>query len=169
MRAFLVAATLAFSGLAYPQSDIALSYTGSKFPTFKLKTLDGKTISSQKLKGKVYIADFWATWCGPCRRTIPILIEIKKKYKGKAFEVVGMDLSERMPKEGIQKFVSAMGMNYPVALQAESVARQIYAARLPTLYVVDKKGVVRFGESGMMYDPDGSKLSKLVGQLIAER
>ena len=67
-------------------------------------------------KGKAYLVEFWATWCGPCRVSIPHLNEIHTKYKGKDLVVIGQNVWERDEKQ-VKPFVEKMGekMTYPVA------------------------------------------------------
>src|SRR5215469_15597227 len=71
-------------------------------------------------KGKAYIVEFWATWCGPCRVSIPHLNEIHTKYKDKNLVVIGQDCAE-VDEAGVEKFVKKMGgkMTYRVALDDE--------------------------------------------------
>lgn len=69
---------------------------GTKFTDFAMKTPDGKDVklSDYVGKGKVVLVDFWASWCGPCRREMPNLVDAYKKYKGKNFEIVGVSLDQ---------------------------------------------------------------------------
>ena len=65
---------------------------GSTAPDIQLPNTKGATISLSSLKGKIVLIDFWASWCGPCRRSIPGLKEVYKKYKDKGFEIYGVSL-----------------------------------------------------------------------------
>lgn len=66
----------------------------SMSPEITLKNPEGKTISLSSMRGKVVLVDFWASWCAPCRRENPHLVEIYKKYRGKDFEILGVSLDE---------------------------------------------------------------------------
>lgn len=111
----------------------------------------GNPVESFK-PGTVYVVEFWATWCGPCRTTIPHLTDLAKKYKGKV-EFIGMDVWERAKtpaeiKEKVESFVKEMGakMDYNVALDTEdthmATAWMKAAGRngIPSAFVVDKAG-----------------------------
>src|SRR6185503_14458294 len=80
------------------------------------KWVQGDPVKSFQ-SGKAYIVEFWATWCGPCRVSIPHLNEIHTKYKDKGLIVIGQDCWERNP-DDVPKFVKKMGdqMTYRVAL-----------------------------------------------------
>src|SRR4030042_294631 len=76
-------------------------------PDFTLKTIDGQEITLSKLKGKVVLLDFWATWCGPCRESIPHLIQLYKAYREKGFEVIGMSVNKEDERESVSRFVKS--------------------------------------------------------------
>ena len=80
---------------------------GQKFTDFEMASTDGKTVklSDYVGKGKVVLVDFWASWCGPCRREMPNLIDAYQRYKNKNFEIVGVSLDQSAEawKEGIKK------------------------------------------------------------------
>ncbi len=106
---------------------------------FKLKDLEGKTVSLDSFKGKVVFLNFWATWCPPCRAEIPSMIELYNRFKSKGLEIVGVDLQE--DKATVAKFVKQYKMNYTVLLDTTGQVGQIYGARsIPTTYIVDRRG-----------------------------
>jgi thiol-disulfide isomerase/thioredoxin len=105
----------------------------------------GEPVKLEDGKGKnVYIVEFWATWCPPCRESIPHLTELQKKYKDKGLVVVAITDEEA----GIVKpFVEKMGdeMDYRVALDKESQTYAAYDAItpipfIPSAFVIDKEG-----------------------------
>ncbi len=67
---------------------------GSEAPDFTFNTPEGKPLALSSLKGKIVLVDFWASWCGPCRKENPNVVRMYKKYHGKGFEILGVSLDE---------------------------------------------------------------------------
>lgn len=101
-------------------------------------TLEGDTLRLKDFSGKVVIIDFWATWCGPCRASIPLYVKLYEKYADKGLVVIGVDVNEG-PDE-IAPFASEAGINYQLAFFNEDL-NSIYAVQgIPTVFIFDKKG-----------------------------
>ncbi len=111
-------------------------------PDFTLKTLDGQEITLSQLKGKVVLLDFWATWCGPCRESIPHLIQLYNDYQGKGLELIGMDV-DKGDVETVRKFVKSMDIPYPIVVASDDVARNYRVNGIPTTILIDKEGNIR--------------------------
>lgn len=111
----------------------------SKAPDFKLKLTNGKDIKLSDYKGKIVIIDFWATWCPPCRKGIPDLIDIQKRYD-KKLVVIGISLDTET-KDDVVPFINKYGINYPVAYGNMEVV-QAYGniQAIPTSFIIDQKG-----------------------------
>ncbi len=111
-----------------------------KAPDFTLVNIEGKDVSLSDYKGKVVVLDFWATWCPPCRRGIPDLIEIQNKYKNKV-AVIGISLDRENTKAGVPDFVNKMKINYPVLYFTDKVISDFGGVEaIPTTFIIDKKG-----------------------------
>jgi thiol-disulfide isomerase/thioredoxin len=113
-----------------------------------------KSLLLSSLKGKVVLLDFWATWCGPCKMSIPEVERLYKKYQGKGVEVVGVSLDEPSSQPNIPAVQKALGMTYPImiATKAPEILQKYGAGSIPTLYVIDKRGDVRLVSEG--FDPN---------------
>lgn len=132
---------------AYAQGDITL-HIGDKAPVLRVSNwFKGEPITEYK-KGTVYVIEFWATWCAPCRAAMPHLSVLAKRHK-KEVVIVGLDVMEKreITKEKIASFVDSMGnlMDYTVAMQDSNYAEkdwlEVSGERgLPTTFVVDGDG-----------------------------
>lgn len=130
------------------------STESSVAPAFELSTTDGGKINLSDYKGKVVILDFWATWCGPCRRGIPDLVDLKNTYKDK-IEIIGITVDQGNTLDKVIPFMQQYKINYPVAY-ANSAIIQNYGGieAIPTSFVIDK---------------DGKIVSKHVGLILKEQ
>jgi cytochrome c biogenesis protein CcmG/thiol:disulfide interchange protein DsbE len=111
-------------------------------PDFTLKTLDGQELTLSKLKGKVVLLDFWATWCAPCRQAIPHLINLQKTYQEKGVEVIGMNV-DKGDVETVRRFVKSMDIPYSITITPEGVSRNFGVTALPTTIIIDKEGKIQ--------------------------
>ena len=110
-------------------------------PDFTLKLTNGKNIKLSDHKGKIVIIDFWATWCAPCRRGIPDLVEIQNKYQ-KDVLIIGISLDNET-KPDVVPFIEQFKINYPVAYATMEVY-QAYGniESIPTSFIVDQTGKI---------------------------
>ena len=131
---------------------------------------DPKSFPLSSLKGKVVVLDFWATWCGPCRESIPEVERIYRKYKGKAIQVIGVSEDNPSTQGNIPQVQQALGMTYPIMIanKAPDIAEKYSTGSIPALYVIDKEGKIRDVESG--FDPSTglSKVDDLIARLLEE-
>ena len=139
---------------------------GKAAPEFTLDTANGKgKVDMASLKGKVVFVDFWATWCGPCKESFPKLQELYTKYNASGLEIVGA--SEDDDNNGIAEFAQAHGnAKFPVGWDnGKSIAGQYKPPTMPTTFVVDKSGIVRFVHVGY-HDQDQAELEKELKSLL---
>jgi cytochrome c biogenesis protein CcmG/thiol:disulfide interchange protein DsbE len=137
-------------------------------PDFSLKTLDGQEITLSKLRGKIVLIDFWATWCGPCREAIPHLIHLRNTYQAKGFEIIGL-CQDKGDLEAVQRFVKSMEIPYPIAMGPEEVSRNFRVSALPTTVLVDREGKIRLkllGFNTTIAQQMTSKIQELLSQKV---
>ncbi|MGA7122338.1 MAG: TlpA disulfide reductase family protein, partial [Polyangiaceae bacterium] len=117
---------------------------GNRGPDFSRKTVTGdSTVSLRALEGKVTIVDFWATWCEPCKKSFPKLEALNAKYSENGLRIVG--ISEDDDTSGIPAFASELGTRFPLVWdENKSIASKWQPKSMPTTFVVDRKGTVRF-------------------------
>jgi len=111
----------------------------------KFKAVDGRDVDLTKLKGKVVLVDFWATWCGPCRVEIPNLRATYEKLHPKGFEIVGISFDE--DKEALADFTKRNNMPWVQYFDGQGwknkYGREFGITGVPTMWLVDKKGNLR--------------------------
>jgi cytochrome c biogenesis protein CcmG/thiol:disulfide interchange protein DsbE len=132
-------------------------------PNFSLKTADGTTIELAKLKGKIVVVNFWATWCPPCRAEIPDFIKIQEQYKNKGLMIVGISLDQKgWP--AVKPFAEKTKFNYPIVLGNEDVVKAYGGIEaIPTSFFIDKKGFIVDKQVGMLSKEDfAQKLKSLL-------
>jgi peroxiredoxin len=111
-------------------------------PDFTLKTLDGQEITLSKLRGKMVLLDFWATWCGPCRESIPHFVQIYKTYRENGFEMIGLSV-DKGDDGVVRRFIESMEIPYPIVIAPEEVVRNYKVTAIPTTFLIDKEGKIR--------------------------
>jgi thiol-disulfide isomerase/thioredoxin len=111
-------------------------------PDFTVKTLDGRELTLSQLRGKTVLIDFWATWCAPCRESIPHLVHLYKTYDRERFELIGMSL-DRGDTRAVENFAKSMDIPYPIAVAPEAVAKGFGVTKIPTTIVIDGEGKIR--------------------------
>ena len=121
-----------------------------KAPDFELATLDGSGFKLSDYSGKVVMLNFWGTWCPPCRKEIPDLVNLQEKYGKDGLEIVGVTLNSGSAAD-IQKFVDENDINYTVLtdlkkdetqyvtyLIGQTIGQQI--SSIPTTLIIDREG-----------------------------
>lgn len=119
---------------------------GNKFTDLEMLTPEGEPIklSDYAGKGKIVLVDFWASWCGPCRREMPRLVEAYAKYKDKGFEIVGVSFDR--DGESWKKGIEQLSITWPQMSDLkywESEGAKVYAIRsIPHVMLLDKDGTI---------------------------
>lgn len=125
---------------------------------FRLANASGKTIPLSKYRGQVVLLNFWATECGGCKQEIPWFMELGRKYKGKAFQPIGLSMDVEYeglkgPDEAwarVSPFVRDRKLGYPI-LMADSAVEQAYKVEtLPATFLIDKKGRIAATYAGVV-------------------
>jgi thiol-disulfide isomerase/thioredoxin len=116
---------------------------------FTATDLTGREVSTESLRGKVVLINFWATWCPPCREEIPDLVALQQKY-GKQLQIIGIS-QDSAPAAVVQQFAAAHAMNYPSVMstpEIEQLFPGVYA--LPTTFLIDREGRLAKKHVGML-------------------
>lgn len=126
----------------FPAYALDSEWEGKKAPDFKLSDLYGKkTFQLSQFKDKIVILDFWASWCAPCKKSLPELERLANKYK-KKIQVLAVTIDD--DKENAIRFlkVNHLKMDVPHDIDKE-IAGLYDIPAMPTLFIIDKAGVIR--------------------------
>jgi len=139
---FFVLSQQAFALNKLPQGII--KQDGRVASSFKLKDIDGEPYDFESSKGKWVFVHFWATWCGPCRREIPAIQDITKKFaNSKGLEIVIINTAES--EDTIFSFLGLLAPDITPLMDDDGLVTEKWKPRgLPTTYFVDPKGKIRF-------------------------
>lgn len=169
LAALVVAAVTTIPALT---TRIATRKTSAPAPTFSISKLDGTVVSSSDFRGRVVVLDFWATWCPPCRRELPELEKLYRRYQGNSkvsFWAVDVQKNGETP-EKAHDFMQKAGYSLPVAFDSQKSYEALSLEALPSLIIIDKSGRIRLVHAS--YDSSEQlqgELSKEIDTLLDER
>lgn len=125
---------------------------GETAPDFTLTNLEGKEMSLSDLRGKKVVLNFWASWCGPCRKEMPEMQKFYEAYKDKNVEVVAVNLTHfERKREHVDEFVKEFGLTFPIPLDIKNEQYEKYKVlTIPTTYFLDENGVIKERHLGPM-------------------
>jgi len=135
-KIFLIFALVFFSANSAKATEI------NDYPTLKIITFDGKNFDLKEKRRKVIIVNFWAKWCGYCRKEMPVLDQLYKKYKASGLEIIGVSVDRKRSYDTAKNF--AAQFSYPNSsfydIKETSFDEPI---AIPMSYIIDKEGKIR--------------------------
>ena len=151
---FSAIAVFILSTTVYAQAE-----KGAEAPEIQLPNVKGEMTKLSTLKGKIVLIDFWASWCGPCRKSMPRLRDLYKKYKDKGFEIYGISLDTE--KDSWKKAIFEDGIKWLQLIDLEgNVDTKWQVQYIPTSYLLDKSGRV------VAINAEGAELETLLQKLL---
>jgi thiol-disulfide isomerase/thioredoxin len=124
---------------------------GDLAPVMQFQNIDGDTVSLSGLQGRGVVLNFWATWCPPCRREMPMLDEFHQNYSDNGLSVIGLAVNESAAQ--VRQLVSSMGLSYPIWVDAppslpgfdrsQEVFNRYGGVGLPMTIFIDRKGIIK--------------------------
>jgi thiol-disulfide isomerase/thioredoxin len=121
---------------------------------------------AEQLKGKIVVLNFWATWCGPCKKEIPAFNRVYEKYKAKGVVMLGINTDVNISNIDLLNFQSDWEMTYPAVLVDAKIASAYPVPdQIPTTYIYNKHGARIYNERGGLEE---AELSRILDKLVAE-
>jgi cytochrome c biogenesis protein CcmG, thiol:disulfide interchange protein DsbE len=133
------------------ESSPSSGLVGNPAPDFHLTAVNGskETLSLKDLHGQVVLLDFWGTFCEPCKKSFPKLEELNHKYAGSGLHIIGVSEDEDEDKDKIPAFAATYGAKFALVWDGDkSVARHYKPETMPSSFLIDKDGIVRFEHVG---------------------
>lgn len=127
--------------------------------------LDGKNILLDEKRGKVLVVDFWASWCPPCRRMIPIFNSLQENYRTQGLEVIGISMDEGTTAD-LKELSVEFGLRYTAADGDSEIEKAFAVEVLPTTLLIDRKGRIRARHRGAVSQ---AKLESEIRKLLSEQ
>ncbi|MFK5914061.1 MAG: TlpA disulfide reductase family protein [Woeseiaceae bacterium] len=146
---------------AVPASHAASEKISGKASNFTLKSRSGKNIKLSELRGDVVMLNFWASWCGPCRKEMPLLEKIHKKYKRLGFTLLGINVEENT--RDAKNYLKDVKVTFPILFDKTQKTSKLYnVSAMPTTILIDRNGNQRFIHKGYKagYENDYKKQIK---------
>jgi len=125
-----------------------------------------EALELQQYKGKVIYLDFWATWCPPCKKSMPFLNTLRNELQEQGFEIIAINVDEK-PEDAIN-FLNQYPVDYLTALDPKGECPQMYGVMaMPSAYFIDRQGTIRYIHLGFK-ERDESEIRRRVLELLAE-
>jgi len=138
--------------------------------SYNLTNLEGENIEISDIKGEdLTILDFWASWCKPCIKSIPKLIELSEKFKDSGVIFIGINEDSPRNSSKVKPFAHSLGITYPVLLDSDQeLMNELLVNSLPTLIIINKKGEVVYTHIGYS-SGDKVLLEEVINKLLHEK
>lgn len=112
------------------------------YKTSSFTTLDGKTIELQKVKSKIVILNFWATWCNPCLEELPSLVKLQNKYPTNNLTVLAINADEGNARPAVLKMQKKLDLNFPIILDEKGKISELFKIQAVPVTIIYNQGKV---------------------------
>ena len=155
---------IAFCAIGMHPSPVFALDKGNIAPQFNAPSMGGGDVSLASFKGRVVYLDFWASWCGPCRKSVPWLSELQKKYAEEGLVVLAVN--EDSKRENAEKFLQDIHPAFTPLFDSEGAIAKSYAPpSMPSSYLIDRNGEVTAIFKGF-HDGDEAQIESEIKTLL---
>ena len=138
---------------------------GNVAPSFSLPTARGDSVSLDPLRGRVVYVDFWASWCGPCRRSFPWMNAMQARYGNEGLTIVGINVDKR--RQDAERFLSDTPASFTIVYDPQGKTPAAYDVKgMPSSYLIDRSGKIVAVEEGF-HDERKDELETRIRALLA--
>jgi peroxiredoxin len=164
LTVLIAAAALSMPACKRPATKPALP--GNPAPAFALMDLDGRKVRLEDYAGKAVILDFWATWCGPCKKATEELEQIHRKYRDRGVVVIGISVDKGGDAATqVKEFAARQGITYLLLLDDDTTKSSYGVTVIPATFVLDRDHIIRDLYPG--FRPGiGSEISHTLDKLL---
>ncbi len=145
----------AVATLAPPGAHGAIK-VGAPAPKFSVVTFDRRHFTSEDLKGKVVILNYWAPWCAPCKAEVLVFDSYVRRHPGTDLKLFSIDYDQTIPDAKLAPLAKLLA--YPLVTKMQGSGYGLIKDGLPTSYVIDRSGVIRHAASGAFTDDSFDQL-----------
>jgi len=135
-------------------------HTGAPAPQFQLNSNNGKPLSLADLKGRIVLVNFWASWCGPCRKEMPLLEQLNRQYRSKGVTLVGVNVEP--DSAAATDWLKATPVSFPILFDVDSKVSKLYQVEgMPNTVILDRKGNVQYIHRGYSAGAESEYLDQI--------
>jgi len=135
-------------------------HAGAPAPQFQLNSNSGKPLSLADLKGRIVLVNFWASWCGPCRKEMPLLEQLNRQYRSKGVTLVGVNVEP--DSAAATDWLKATPVSFPILFDVDSKVSKLYQVEgMPNTVILDRKGNVRYIHRGYSAGAENEYLDQI--------
>jgi len=137
---------------------------GSRAPEIGLRDTEGRPVRLSQLRGKVVLVDFWASWCGPCRQEMPVLQRLHEEYGDEGLVIIGVNIDNE--ESNMRRFLRRTPVDFRIVHDSRRrVADRYNPPRMPSSFLIDQRGVVRYVHEGFRA-PDARVIERKIKSLL---
>lgn len=157
---------LTFLAIAFAPLKAKAIDVGSTAPELSLQALDSSQVALSKFRGKFIYLDFWASWCGPCKHSVPWMNTLVDRFGSRGLEIVAVNLDTE--EKDVKKFLEGIKVNFLILRDpAGKTPESFEVASMPTSFLIDRSGKIVYVHPGFS-ESDEADIEKVIQEALAK-